>query len=389
MSKGTIIYIGGFILPDGNAAAQRVIGLAKGYKDLGYHIVFVDTQHGLEERDVLKTYHQEHGFDVYSVPYPTGVLDWVRNVTSHQSFLKVFEEVSKGGDIKAVIAYNYSSIALARIIKFCQRRTIPVVSDNTEWALGSMKSPSGILKNIDTWLLMTVVQKRLNGIIAISEFLYNYYFKIVPNVVQIPPTVDKSDEKWPKQINSTDHTLKLIYAGSPGNGRKDRLDKIIWSLVQCEQEFKKPIELKIIGITEEQYRESFKMNPEKGIPTFVQFFGRLNHNEVIHHLSQADFSIFIRDTNRVNTAGFPTKFVESVSSSTPVLCNNTSNLSDFIEGEGLGFFIDPSSERSLFDSFKKVFMLSTEEKNSLKERCLESQVFDYQVYMSELERVIS
>ena len=32
--KGTVLYIGGFELPDKNAAAQRVVGIAKSLRDL-------------------------------------------------------------------------------------------------------------------------------------------------------------------------------------------------------------------------------------------------------------------------------------------------------------------------------------------------------------------
>ena len=38
--KELIIYIGGFELPDKNAAAQRVIGNSKALRDLGYETVF-------------------------------------------------------------------------------------------------------------------------------------------------------------------------------------------------------------------------------------------------------------------------------------------------------------------------------------------------------------
>ena len=35
--KGTIIYYGGFSLPDKNAAANRVVSNGKIFKDLGYN----------------------------------------------------------------------------------------------------------------------------------------------------------------------------------------------------------------------------------------------------------------------------------------------------------------------------------------------------------------
>ena len=40
-NKRTILYIGGFVLPDKNAAAQRVIANAKAMRALGYDVQFL------------------------------------------------------------------------------------------------------------------------------------------------------------------------------------------------------------------------------------------------------------------------------------------------------------------------------------------------------------
>ena len=42
-SEKTILYIGGFELPDKNAAAHRVLSNAKLFKLLGYNTVFIGT----------------------------------------------------------------------------------------------------------------------------------------------------------------------------------------------------------------------------------------------------------------------------------------------------------------------------------------------------------
>ena len=82
MRNATIIYIGGFILPDKNAAAQRVMGIAKGYKDLGYNVVFIDTQNDIDKESILETMREVNEFTVYSVPYPSNVLHWTRHLVS-------------------------------------------------------------------------------------------------------------------------------------------------------------------------------------------------------------------------------------------------------------------------------------------------------------------
>lgn len=41
-----VLYIGGFELPDKNAAAQRVLSIGKAYRLLGYDVLFCITQFG-------------------------------------------------------------------------------------------------------------------------------------------------------------------------------------------------------------------------------------------------------------------------------------------------------------------------------------------------------
>ena len=36
-----ILYVGGFQLPDKNAAAQRVVNIAKALRDLGHEVIFL------------------------------------------------------------------------------------------------------------------------------------------------------------------------------------------------------------------------------------------------------------------------------------------------------------------------------------------------------------
>ena len=45
LEKGLILYVGGFELPDKNAAAHRVLSNGKLLRDLGYEVSFVGITH--------------------------------------------------------------------------------------------------------------------------------------------------------------------------------------------------------------------------------------------------------------------------------------------------------------------------------------------------------
>lgn len=153
-----ILYIGGFELPDKNAAAHRVLAIAKGLRDSGNEVVFMGVSKDNRETDVLKTKSEVQGFITYSVPYPQGNSDWVKYLTDPKPAEKLMKVC---GPFDGVICYNYQAVAFDRLRKFCRANKIKIYSDCTEWYNTNGASlPFKILKGFDTWYRMTVVQKK-------------------------------------------------------------------------------------------------------------------------------------------------------------------------------------------------------------------------------------
>ena len=48
-NRGTILYVGGFELPDKNAAAHRVLNNAKIFRELGFHVIFCGIDQNIEQ----------------------------------------------------------------------------------------------------------------------------------------------------------------------------------------------------------------------------------------------------------------------------------------------------------------------------------------------------
>ena len=88
----------------------------------------------------------------------------------------------------------------------------------------------------------------MDGVIAISRYLYDYYKKYT-NTILVPPTVDLTAGKWNRQRElSAGDKIKLVYAGSAGFGVKDRLDTIAKAIVKFPN-----MQFDVIGMTEGQY----------------------------------------------------------------------------------------------------------------------------------------
>lgn len=345
------LYVGGFELPDRNAAAHRVIGIAKAIKKLGHEVFFLNYT-SVASKASWKTY---FGFECYDNLKP----GLAKQVTDISDALMVIQEKQ----IDCVIMYNYPAIAMSRLLKWCKKASIKCYADATEWYVAEGKSPYAIIKRWDSETRMKRLHFKTDGVIAISEYLYQYY-KDKVHTVKIPPIVDIQDDKWIGTNNKYLDRSIFVYAGYP-SAQKECLDKI----VDAVETSMYPAMLQIIGITKAQYENMYK---KKYIGTKTEFLGRVDHMSVIAIVKQANWSVIIRENNQVVKAGFPTKLVESISCGTPVIANRFSNVEDYL-----------TADNSIICDMDSI-------EDAINQACVKSVVvdkgiFDYRKYIGELQ----
>lgn len=363
-----ILYIGGFELPDKNAAAQRVMANAKLLREMGFEVSFIGISKAIEQAPSIV-----EGFDSCPVPYPITTRQWIHQICS---FVDASVIIDKKPDY--VILYNFPSIASLRIIKACHKHHIKVIHDITEWESNSGWTPSDIIRKIDINLRMRYCTKKMDGVIAISRYLYNYYRKYTKTIL-IPPTIDIQDTKWNRQRElSTGNMINLIYAGNAGFGKKDRLDVIINAIAKFGN-----MKLDVIGMTKQQYIYGYGELPE--VCNNVVFHGRVTHIEAIQAVQNADFQFIIRNNNLKNNAGFPTKLVESFTCCTPVIATLTSNIGDYLKDGLNGYIVDKNC--SIVDVLHKISNLSKYDIIQMKKNCKSCLAFDYRNYRNEFNEI--
>ena len=360
------LYLGGFNLPNKNAAAQRVIANAKLLRDLGYEVQLV----GLGQAGGVFRF---EGFDCVNFPYPKKFFQWLEYLTSIKQYLPYLEN---SPDI--VIAYNHPAVALKRLLDYNGKRGIKTISDCTEWYEPKGGMLFRLIKSWDVNQRMYRVHLKLDGIITISRYLDDFYKEKGVRTLLLPPLVDKQESKWKNELDANDGIIRLLYAGSPA-GTKDRLDFVIDALSRVASTGKE-FQLDIIGITEKQYREVYQDCRQQVIPKNIHFRGRLSHEDVIKQLMQSDFQIFLREDHLANRAGFPTKFAETISAGAIVLTNASSNLKDYML-EGMNSYeLDISNKDTLFDTLMKPLSLSKGEIMK-KKTLIDTFLFDYRQYL--------
>ncbi|MBK8463318.1 MAG: glycosyltransferase [Nigerium sp.] len=326
VANGTVVYVGAFQLPDGNAAAHRVMANALIFRELGLDVVFIEVgkvDQSTEEREI-----EVNGFRVLRLSLRQG--RW-RNVAQAVGHPGIFPLLGEQEDLRAVIAYNYPSPALLRLRGYCRGRGVPCLADITEWYQPRLDSLANLFRALDSAVRMRIVHPRLDGAIVISRYMADFYEGCL-DVVKLPPLVDARNQKWSAPAAVDKAAITFIYAGSP-SARKERLDVVVETFQRSV--WQKPVCLEIYGVTAEEYRVMYGMErtPSNGP---IRFHGRVAHSEVLSALARADYALVVRDESRNVLAGFPTKFVESVTASTPVIASWHPDVIEYIDRYACG-----------------------------------------------------
>lgn len=365
----TIIYIGGFELPDKNAAAHRVLNNAKALRELGKNVVLIGITHeAISDSMVCNTKKSICGFDCYAIPYPKTACQWLKYLMGIEQYTEICQAYK---NISAVVLYDFPAIALKKMIRYCRKRNIKCFGDSTEWYSAKGQGVLfAILKGGDTFYRMRILNKRLDGRIVISRYLQEYY-KNCRNTVCIPPLIDISEEKWKNPYAKQQETLMLVYAGRPG--LKDRIDILIDAL----QKVRRAYQLDVIGITLDEYlmrvprHKSFLQGNKS-----ILFHGNKPHLDTLQYVKRANYSCFFRIVERVTMAGFPTKFAEAISCGTPVFTNRTSNLSDYCMNAINGYLVETIDRDAIAEVLEKIpYTMKTQ-----------VDEFDYHKYIEELRK---
>ena len=372
-----ILYVGFFSLPDKDAAANRVWNNALALSELGHNVVFIDEQKEYPFSNFLHSRRRLERFEVWSQKRPTGVLSYIKKMISISN---IEEVIRSHNNIDIIIAYNYPSIALINLKRVCHKERIKLISDCTEWYSGNeYRFPFNIFCSLDSYIRMCHVHKKLDGIICISEYLFNYY-KDYTNVTFIPPLVDTFKCFWRQECFPYDkNMINLVYAGNPGKN-KESLLPIIEAINNSKNKGK--IVLRILGITKDDFINTNGMNHYNKLNNSnILFLGKKNHNDTLRYIISSDYMVFIRRKNKVSEAGFSTKFVESISCSTSVITNNTGMLKEYIEKHKVGFIVEEDELKGLLD--KDVLFLKKSAVIKNKEK-----LFDFRLYIDNFNELL-
>jgi len=390
--KKIVLYVGNFCFPFGNAAGKRVYANGKIFKDLGYEVIFIGVNKGINSLDSFKVKKLYKNFIYYELSYPVRNIDWLKYRSAFSEFEMLLKSEEIIDDLILVIYYGSPRVSLFNkmLINYCNKRGVKVVADCVDWLTTRTNNfVFDIVKWADNTYQKAYVNKKVDGLIVISNYLSNFYSKYGCKTIIVPPLSPNC--YCIEKRTFVDEKKNITYAGLPfrkgqkikdRSKLKDRIDKTIELFYQAKSDGY-DFNFNIYGFTEEEYLQAF---PDQVVyldklGDSIIFHGYKSNKTVVKSIIDSDFTILIRDVNRDTTAGFPTKVSESISCGTPVIATPTSDLEGYVKDGRNGYFLSLTDRRDALMKFKEILKLNKSEVERIKEYCKMNNVFCYKNYV--------
>ena len=144
----------------------------------------------------------------------------------------------------------------------------------------------------------------------------------------------------------------------------------------------KKIKFEIAGINTQQLL-SYPAFSDRKLIVLPKYFNA--HGYISMHLAQeitsnSDFSILFRKNDKTNTAGFPTKVVESLSVGTPIFLNYSSDLHLYLHNYKNAIVIDNYSVESIKHELVKMLNLTNAQLREIRGNAFNTAVNNFSIH---------
>lgn len=378
-NKPWVAYVGPFRFPDGGAAARRVLGNALSIYEAGYDVKIISGQ----KKEEIKTELPEF-LEIISTEERIAekLPQFLKRIVYFTMGWKTYNWFkSQKNKPSHIILYSGYTPYILWMKYYCKSNKIPLFFDVVEWY-----DQNSVIKNILSpyqWNIefsMRFLLPKLSGLIVISEYLQKIYEKKSMQIIKIPPTLD-TRKIIPTYTKVSKKPLTIAYTGTPGS--KDLLNELFEAIhyINKNEIF---VTLYLAGITESELiaYDFFRKTKRTELPSYIKAHGKINHDSAIKLVGTSDFSILFREKNKVSSAGFPTKLVESLSVGTPLIANITGDIGTYLL-DGINSFVCQSpSKENITNAIERALSLQAHEYEKMRFNARKTAIesFDYRHY---------
>lgn len=378
--KRAVIFTGNQY-PDGDAGALRQHVIAKMLIELGY-AVFI---YGMGNSTGLNVNQYENVSYISMRSEKTRIS---RRIIDRLTWGgRAFNDMTNRFDrVDVILLVDDNPGLMNKIVKYKHKNNTNIIIDCVEWYSPEefktgKKSIRYLMKN---YINSKAIDKEWN-VIAISTYLYNWFYGRANRVSRIPVVFDTNTMTPSKAPNN--QFIQFVYAGSPV--KKDYLNELIKGFALLRKQDKEKIELHVIGVTTEQLINQCDVDRMdiQSLGESLKVHGRVSHEEAVEWVSKANYTLLLRNSDlRYAKAGFPTKIVESLKYGTPPMCNLSSDLSEYLNDLKNALIIKDCTAESVKEAAEKAISIGSDEYAKMRKNARETAIdkFDYHKYIKTL-----
>lgn len=393
-----IVYIGSFSFPFGDAVAKRVYGTALALQTGGYEVMIIGEDAAILPGQISDE-HKVCGFTLCNIHKPASSKEHYLYRADAKLIGEKLRKWHAEDEIAAVFFCGTKCWLLANaIVNACRKMHIPTIADSMDWL--SARTGNVLfdaIKQSDITLELCYVNKKANGVMAISTYLADYYRSKGKKTIIVPPLSPYDHTEFSGELSDA---ATLVYAGVPcrldrplvdPSDAKDRLDIAIALLYRAYTDGM-AFQFHIYGMTEEQYLTAFPHQTaivtELVSAGRIAFLGRVSSDVVKEAVSQADYTILLREKNRTSMAGYPTKISESIALGTPVITTDTSDICDHVCNGTDAFILNIADLDMAYSQLCVALRLEKEQRINMKKNAGSNVSYSPATYADTLQRFI-
>lgn len=368
--------------PKGDAGAIRQEAFAKMLNDIGYSVFVI----GMGQYTGAISIECEKYSYISLRNKKSDLLSKLNNFFGYAKKLDKFISGNQNWDLIFVVDLPINAMNAA--LKYAKLNNCNLVCDRVEWYSSSefrMRwfSPEYFRNDLKNRFYFTKNWK----IVGISSYLTSYFKGRGLLALRVPVILDTDIYPYKKKCNECKTTI--IYAGTPS--RKDCFDQVVKAIDLIEKV--ENLEIRIVGVTDKQLISSLSINSEnwERWKKVIRCIGWLPHDEVLQQYREADYSILLRDSKqRYAKAGFPTKVPESLATGTPVICNLSSDLADYLQDGVNSVLVTANSPEKIAEAINRAMHYSRQERDKMRDNARRAAVdyFDYRNYTEVMNKFL-
>ena len=365
-----ILFAVNFAFPTGEASSIRALNLVRLLDKCGYKVHVIADYKGEFIDNVPCTYE-------FAGIKPKTLKDRKDNANKSIDKIKKYLVDNKVDFILTNAKYDRCN----KILEISKEKNVKVIIESCEWY--NYENFKFKLLDYRFWLNQKMILqdfKKATGFISISRLLNEQNSRLSKSI-RIPTILDVCNSPYKEKIVGKDK-IQIVYTGNPGKS-KELLSPMI-ELLADNEFIRNNFLFDIYGVNLKQALKNKGVTKKKilNCKDSLNIHGRLSQIEIQDIILNADYQLFIRPNRKSSNAGFPTKLGESMCAGTPIITNDTGDISLYLKNEENGYILEGTEKKDLEKVLYKILETNEIERQEMRKNARKTaeDVFEYKNY---------